>query len=81
MPWSWTCSALTLEGVRGQGSGIGLAVMRDPLPARLLTALVWPLGPIAFVLVIALLLVVATIVWPVIMLGLMAIAALGIWLL
>jgi hypothetical protein len=44
-------------------------------------ALVWPLGPIAFVLVIALLLVVATIVWPVIMLGLMAIAALGIWLL
>jgi hypothetical protein len=63
------------------GVGLGLAVMRDPLPARLLTALVWPLGPIAFVLVIALLLVVATIVWPVIMLGLMAIAALGIWLL
>ena len=55
--------------------------MLDPLPARLLTALVWPLGPVAFVLVIALLFVVATIVWPAIMLGLMAIAALGIWLL
>ncbi len=62
------------------GVAVGLAVMRDPLPARLLTALVWPLGPIAFVLVVALLLVVATILWPVIMLGLMAIAAFGIWL-
>ena len=62
------------------GVGVGLAVMRDPLPVRLLTALVWPLGPIAFVLVITLLLGVATILWPVLMLGLLAIAALGIWL-
>ena len=63
------------------GVAVGLAVMRDPLPARLLTALVWPVGPIAFVLVIAVLLAVAAILWPLLMLGLIAIAALAVWLL
>jgi hypothetical protein len=51
------------------GIVIGLTVMRDPWPARLVTALVWPLGPIAFVIVVAIMLVTAAILWPVMILG------------
>jgi hypothetical protein len=51
------------------GIVIGLTVMRDPWPARLVTALVWPLGPIAFVIVVAIMLVTAAILWPVLILG------------
>ena len=63
------------------GVGVGLAVMRDPLPMRLITALVWPLGPMAFVLVITLLLVVAAILWPPLILGAAALLGGIIWLL
>jgi hypothetical protein len=62
------------------GIAIGLAVMRDPWPARLLIALVWPLGPAAFVLVVSLLLVVATILWPLPLLGLAAVVGTLAWL-
>ena len=62
------------------GVAMGLAVMRDPLPTRVLTALVWPLGPMAFVVVVSLLLIVATIVWPVTMLGLAAVFGGLVWL-
>ena len=51
------------------GVALGLAVMRDPWPARVVTALVWPLGPMAFVLVLTFLLVVAAILWPILVLG------------
>jgi hypothetical protein len=63
------------------GVGVGLAVMRDPLPARLVTALVWPLGPIAFVLVIAVLLIVAAILWPLVILGAAALIGGIVWVL
>ena len=63
------------------GLAIGLAVMRDPWPARLLTAVVWPLGPVAFLLVVSILLVVATILWPLTMLGVAAVGGALIWLL
>jgi hypothetical protein len=61
------------------GIALGLAVMRDPWPARVATALVWPLGPIAFVLVIALQLVVAAILWPLLILGTAAAVGLILW--
>ena len=61
------------------GVALGLAVMRDPWPTRLATAVVWPLGPIAFVLVIALLLVVAAILWPVLILGAAAVVGFIVW--
>ena len=71
----------TFEVVYLLGVAIGLMVMRDPWPTRIGTALVWPLGPIAFVLVISLLLIVATILWPLLILGSAAvIGALG-WVL
>ena len=47
------------------GVGIGLAVMRDRWPARIATSLVWPLGPMAFVVVVSILLVTAAILWPI----------------
>ena len=61
------------------GVALGLAVMRDPWPARVATALVWPLGPIAFVLVVTLLLVVAAILWPVLTLGSVAVIGGLLW--
>ena len=61
------------------GVVLGLVVMRDPWPTRLATALVWPLGPVAFVLVIALLLVVSAILWPVLILAAAALVALIVW--
>jgi hypothetical protein len=51
------------------GVAIGLAVMRDRLPVRLVTALLWPLGPLAFCVVVPLMLVVAALLWPVPVLG------------
>ena len=63
------------------GVVVGVILMRDPLPTRVLTALVWPLGPVAFVLVVSLLLVVATIVWPVTMVGCAAVVGGLVWLL
>ena len=71
---------LLLLGFYVAGVVVGIAVMRDPLFTRVLTALVWPLGPAAFVLVVSLLLVVATIIWPVTMLGLAAVVGGLAWL-
>ena len=51
------------------GVVVGLAVMRDRWPARVATALVWPLGPIAFVVVATILLIASAILWPVPVLG------------
>jgi hypothetical protein len=74
-------SNLTFEVVYVLGVAIGVMVMRDPWPARIGTALVWPLGPIAFVLVVSLLLVVAAILWPLLMLAAAALGAGLVWLL
>ena len=46
------------------GVFIGLAVMRDPWPLRVGTAVVWPLGPLAFVVVIAVLALACAVLWP-----------------
>jgi hypothetical protein len=62
------------------GVVLGLVVMRDAWPARLATALVWPLGPIAFVIVVAIMLVTAAILWPVTILGSAAVLAAVIYL-
>ena len=75
MPSNWTFEVLYVIGV-----AIGLIVMRDPWPSRVGTALVWPLGPIAFVLVVAVLLVVAAVLWPLPILGAAAVAGLLVWL-
>ena len=47
------------------GVVVALAVMRDPWPARMTTALVWPLGPIAFVVVVAIQVAAAAYLWPI----------------
>ena len=63
------------------GVVIGLAVMRDRWPARIATSLAWPLGPIAFLVVVPVLLVAAAILWPVPILGGAAMIAGVLWLL
>jgi hypothetical protein len=57
-----------------------LAVMRDPWPARVGTAVVWPLGPMAFAVVVAILLVASALLWPVRVLGGAALLAVLAWL-
>jgi hypothetical protein len=51
------------------GVTLGCVVMRDRWPTRITTSLVWPLGPMAFVVVLSMLLVTAAILWPVPVLG------------
>ncbi len=63
------------------GVVIALAVMRDPWPVRIGTALVWPLGPMAFAVVVSMLLVASLILWPLLILPVVVLAgALGWWL-
>jgi hypothetical protein len=62
------------------GLVIALAVMRDPWPERIGTALVWPLGPIAFVVVISIMLLASAVLWPVLILGGAAVLGLLAWL-
>lgn len=59
---------------------VALAVMRDPWPARVATALVWPLGPVALVVVIVILLIASVFLWPVPVLGVAGAIAALIWL-
>ena len=58
----------------------GLAVMRDRMSARITTALLWPLGPLAFLVVVPMLLVTAAILWPIPVLGTAAVIIGAIWL-
>jgi hypothetical protein len=62
------------------GVVVGLAVMRDRWPARVVTALVWPLGPAAFLVVIVILAVMSAILWPLPVLAAAAIVGLFGWL-
>lgn len=61
------------------GAAIGLAAMRDRWPARLTIALLWPLGPLAFLVVLAILAVAATALWPIPVLGAATLLGLGAW--
>ena len=58
---------------------IALAVMRDRWAVRVATALVWPLGPIAFVLVASIMVTAAAILWPIPVLGIAAILGTAAW--
>jgi hypothetical protein len=67
--------------VYAAGVLIGLAVVRDRWPVRIATALVWPLGPIALLVVTVLLLSAATALWPARMIsGFLILAALAWWM-
>ena len=71
----WYLSAYLL------GVVVALAVMRDPWPARVGTALLWPLGPLAFVAVVIILVVASLMLWPLLLVPAAAIlGALAWWL-
>ena len=71
----WYLSAYLL------GVVVALAVMRDPWPARVGTALLWPLGPLAFVAVVIILVVASLMLWPLLLVPAVAIlGALAWWL-
>jgi hypothetical protein len=69
----------TLLAIYVMGVLIGLVVMRDPIGPRLATALVWPLGPVAFVVVLTLLLAASAVLWPVAVLGTAAVVGAVVW--
>ncbi len=57
----------------------GLLVMYEPFPTRVLMAAIWPVGPLAFAVVVTILIATALVVFPAIGLGVAAAALLG-WL-
>ncbi len=61
------------------GVVVALSVMRDPWPARVTTALVWPLGPIAFVVVAAILLAASVFLWPMPVFAALGVIAALVW--
>jgi hypothetical protein len=61
------------------GVVLALSVMRDRWPARIGTALVWPLGPIAFFVIVPILLLAAAILWPIPVLAGAAIIVVIVW--
>ena len=63
------------------GVAIALAVMRDPWRERLAPAVLWPLGPVAFAIVVTVLLTAAAILWPLPVVGAAAALAATAWLL
>ena len=62
------------------GVAIGLVATQGGIGTRVALALLWPLGPLAFILVSAGLLVIAGVVFPVFGVMLAAAAALSLWL-
>jgi len=70
----------TLLSIYVVGVLIGLVVMRDPIGPRLATAAVWPLGPMAFVIVLTILLAVSAVLWPVAVLGTAVVVGAIVWL-
>ena len=72
--------ALAILAIYLVGALIGIAVIRDRWAARLGLALVWPLGPIAFLVVLAILAVTAAILWPAPVLGALAVLGAAAWL-
>jgi hypothetical protein len=62
------------------GIVIGLIVMRDPWPTRVVTAVAWPLGIVAFVVVFVILSAAAVYLWPILMLATLALLAAAVWL-
>jgi hypothetical protein len=69
----------TLFAIYIAGVLVGLGVMRDPIGPRLATALVWPLGPIAFIVVLAILLITSAALWPVTVLGTAVVVGALVW--
>ena len=61
------------------GVVIGLATMRDAWHTRLAVALGWPLGPIAFAVVVTILVLAAAVLWPIPVLGAAALLGVAAW--
>lgn len=67
-------------GMYAAGLVIGLLVIDEPFPARLGVAAAWPVGPIAFVTVVTVLLLVLPVAMPRVALVLAAVAILVWWI-
>ena len=63
------------------GAALGLMFTDDRPAARVAVALLWPIGPLAFALVISLLLLAAALIFPVFGAAAIALGAVGWWLL
>ena len=69
----------SLVGIYIVGVAIGLIVMRDQWPSRVVTALAWPLGVLAFFVVLTIMSAAAVYLWPVPILATLGLAA-AVWL-
>ena len=72
--------AIPVLAVYMLGVVIGLIVMRDSWPTRVVTAVAWPLGIVAFVVVFVILSAAAVYLWPIPMLATLALLAAAVWI-
>jgi hypothetical protein len=63
------------------GAAIAMLATDDRWPVRLALAVCWPLGPLAFLAVVSLLVVVAAVLWPWVGAALLAAGGATWWLL
>lgn len=78
MNWSYSAGMTAALVIYMVGAGIALWRADAPWPTRIVLALLWPLGPIAFVVTVSILLAASLIAFPVIG-ALVAAAVLGAW--
>lgn len=71
---------MVVAGVYLFGILVGLLVMRDPWPTRVVTAVAWPLGIVAFVVVFVILSAAAVYLWPIPLLATLALLAVVVWI-
>jgi hypothetical protein len=69
-----------LAAIYFAGVALGLIVMRDRWPSRVVTAVAWPLGVLSFVVVAAILSVAAVYLWPVPILATLVLLTAAVWL-
>ena len=63
------------------GIVVGLLVMRDRWPARVATAVAWPLGVLAFAVVVVILVAASIYLWPIPLLATLAVVGGALYLL
>lgn len=74
MPYPWFLAAAYLAGVAW------CLIVSDARPGeRIVLAILWPLGPIAFVVTVAILLVAAAIAFPVVGVPVLVAVVLAVW--
>ena len=78
MNWSYSAAMTAALVLYVSGAGIALWRADAPWPTRIVLALLWPLGPMAFAVTVSILLLASLIAFPIVGV-VVAAAVLGAW--